>query len=319
MQAAHVTSWGSPPTPSTIAVLPPPSPQQIQLKILAVGIPPVVRLRAAGQHPSAAHAPLPYDPSIDGVGLDESTLSLYYISPLSAPLLATHANVARDALVPLDRATTNPITVAGLANPVSSSWMALRCRVSGGCQGRTVVIVGATSASGRAAAVVARALGAARVIGLSRNEETLAEVEGLDERVLLRVPFAMPEGMGPVHVVLDYVGGAVAAGLLSTAMVAPGEELQYVQVGGLAAHDGEHLLRLLAPGLISSKPVCIRGSGMGSFTHEDLRREMPGLMALIQRMERPFEIVTAPLSEVSSAWESEEAKSKRLVVVCRSE
>ncbi|BCS29708.1 uncharacterized protein APUU_80011S [Aspergillus puulaauensis] len=313
MNAVRVTSWTAPPEYISVPNPPAPSPTQLQLKVLSIGIPPVVRLRAAGLHPTARNAALPFDPSIDGVGQDEATGDLYYITPLAAPLLAERANVERNQVVKLPEGT-DPTTVAGLVNPVSSSWMALRCRANGGCRGRTVVIVGATSASGRAAAIVARYLGARRIIGISRNQETLAGVKGLDDRVLLTTPFVLPPDIGPLHIILDYVGGPTAARLLETAEAEPGTELQYIQVGGLAAEE-THMLKLLPPHLICSKPICIRGSGMGSFTKQDLKNEMESLIGLITKMERPFEILSIPLSDVQSTWESEEVKPKRLVVI----
>jgi D-arabinose 1-dehydrogenase-like Zn-dependent alcohol dehydrogenase len=280
---------------------------------MAVGVPRVVQARAACKHPSASNASLPFDPSIDGIGLDESTGELYYINPLSAPLFAERANINQSQLVRLDP-EADPVRVAALVNFVSSSWMALKCRAIGGCQGRTVVIVGATSASGRAAAIVARSLGAARIIGLSRNEDTLAAVEGLDDRVLLREPFTLPESVGPLHIMLDYVGGPAAVGLLQSAQVEPGENLQYIQVGGLAS-DAAHMLQLLPTHLINLKPICIMGSGMGSFTKQDLRREMPGLMSFITKIKVPFEIYPAPMADVQAVWGSENATKKRLVLV----
>lgn len=84
--------------------------------------------------------------------------------------------------------------------------MALQCRAIGGCKGRTVVFLGATSASGQAAVPVARSLGASRIVGVSRNEATLATVAGLDDRVVLKDPFVWPESIGPVHIVLDWIG-----------------------------------------------------------------------------------------------------------------
>lgn len=313
MNAVRVTSWTAPPEYISVPNPPAPSPAQIQLKVLSVGIPPVVRLRAAGLHPTTRNAVLPFDPSIDGVGQDETTGDLYYITPLAAPLLAERANVEQSQVVKLDEGT-DPITVAGLVNPVSSSWMALRCRVNGSCQGRTVVIVGATSASGRAAAIVARYLGARRIIGISRNQETLEGVKGLDDHVLLRTPFVLPPDIGPLHIILDYVGGATAAKLLETAEVEPGTELQYIQVGRLAAEEPP-MLKLLPPHLISSKPICIRGSGMGSFTKQDLKNEMEDLVAFITDIERPFGILSIPLSRLQSSWDSQDVKTKRLVVI----
>ncbi|KAJ5579575.1 uncharacterized protein N7459_005560 [Penicillium hispanicum] len=310
MKVARVTSWGLPPQYIDAPDLPAPSPNQLQLRIVAAGVPRAVRGRAGRQHPSAYEASLPFDPSADGVGLDETTGTLYYINTLAAPVFAERANVARDQLVQLPP-QADPTIIAGLSNNVASSWMALRCRAIGGCEGRTVMILGATSFSGRAAAIVARKLGAARVVGLSRNQDTLAEVQGLDDRVVLRDPLVLPAHVGPVDIVLDYVGGPAAVQLLQAAEIRPGENLQYIQTGGLAGHD-----TLVVPArLINIKPIRIMASGVGSLSKDDLKREMPGLVNAMATMEQPFGIFAVPMAEVASAWESEEEQTKRLVLV----
>ncbi|KAL4736960.1 hypothetical protein BDV11DRAFT_217000 [Aspergillus similis] len=347
MHAALVQSWSSPSPVYVETPEPgPPSPGQLQLKILAVGIPRVVRLRARGIHPTAKTVSFPYDPSIDGVGIDEQTGVMYYILPLSAPCLVERVNVDRSNLVPLqpgastpgpgpgyghgygpapEAKSLDPVAIAGLVNPVSSSWMALRTRVNGELTGKTVLVLGATSKSGRAAVLVARFLGAKKVIGVARGQEGLRSVEGLDGWLAsgdmltgeAGVRFALPEWIGPVHIVLDYVGGSVAAGVLGSAVIDEGDELQYVQVGNLAMELGtgeKHLFETLPGHLISRKPICIRGSGMGSFSRRDLVREMPGLVAFLVQMKAPFGIASAPMSEVASVWQDEDTKGSRVVI-----
>lgn len=88
MKGAHVISWGSSPVFTDLPDLPQPSSTQLQLKVLAVGVPRVVQARAAGKHSSVQNKPLPLDPSLDGVGRDESTGDLYlYVLPLPADFL----------------------------------------------------------------------------------------------------------------------------------------------------------------------------------------------------------------------------------------
>ncbi|KAE8353441.1 hypothetical protein BDV28DRAFT_157056 [Aspergillus coremiiformis] len=314
MNGARVTSWDKPPLAVFLPEPPSPSPTQLQLKVLATSVTRVVRSRASGKHATSFDAAFPYDPSVDGVGMDAATGDLYFITQLAAQLFAECTNVEKRHLVKLDPGT-DPVKVAALAHPVSCSWMTLRCRVFGGCQGRTVVIIGATSASGRAAALVARSMGAARIVGLSRNEATLATVEGLDDRVVLQEPFALPPSVGPVHVILDYVGhGPAAVGILQSARCEYGENVQYVQVGNIAQR-GPHLFQLLPMALINQRPICILGTGTGCFTAEDWRTELPEIMKMISRMETPFPVFTAPLSQVASVWECEDALTKRLVLI----
>ncbi|RAQ53476.1 hypothetical protein AFGD_001880 [Aspergillus flavus] len=300
MKAALVTSWGKPPQYISIPDLPPPAPTQLQLIVLATSVTRVVRSRAAGAHSTAFKAPLPYDPSVDGVAIDEITGDMYFITQLAAPLFAERTNVDLRHVIRLDEGT-DPVKVAALANPVSCSWMTLRCRVIGGCQGRTVLIIGATTASGRCAAIVARSLGATRI-------------SGLDDRVVLREPFALPPSVGPVHIILDYIGsGPAASGILQTARSAYGENLQYVQVGNIA--NRPHMFSVMPTYLINHRPLCILGTGVECFTVEDWKKELPEIMKMISHMHIPFPIFTAPLSQVASAWESEDTLAKRLVLM----
>ncbi|KAK4495347.1 hypothetical protein PRZ48_013678 [Zasmidium cellare] len=311
MKGARITSWGSPPEYMEVPDLPKPSPTQLRLRVLAAGVPRAVKGRAAGQHPSAFNQPLPYDPSIDGVGRDEITGDLYFINSLAAPLFAEYANVQRTQLFKVDP-NTDPVAIAALANNTLSSWMALQCRAIGGCKDRTVVILGATSNSGRCAAKVARILGAKKVVGISRNPETLAKVEGLDKRVTLEDPLEFPETIGPVHIILDFVGGPAAIQLLQAAEADPVANLQYIQTGGVA---GCEFLNIPAR-LINVKPIRIMASGLGSLSEEEIAREMPGCVdAMVKIKTPPYEVLAAPMRDVRSVWDSEEAKTKRLVLL----
>ncbi|KAI1452819.1 NAD(P)-binding protein [Annulohypoxylon moriforme] len=307
MNVAHVTAWGKPPQYVTGGpALPDPSPSQVQLKVLAVGVPRVVKGRALGKH-SSIKGGLPYDPSIDGVGLDEATGNKYYIGPMAAPLFAERANVERRQIVQLSP-EADPVTVAALVNPVSSSWMALNARAIGGCKERTVFIVGATTESGRHAIRVARELGAAKIVGASRTQETLDQVEGLDERVLLTDPFEIPKTVGPIDVVVDFVGGPTSIAIMKTAEI--GEGLQYISVGGVAGHEN----LVIPASILNARPIRIMGSGMGAFTLPEVKREMPGLVGFLGKMERPSNIVTAALADVEKAWNSNGEK-ERLVLI----
>ena len=311
MKVARVTSWGSAPVVFDGPDLPMPSPSQVQVKVIAVAVPRVVRSRALGKHSSAQGAALPYDPTVDGIVQDEATGDLFYVSPMSASLFSERANLERQTLVKL-ASGVDPVAVATLVNPVASSWMALRCRaIPSGCDGATVLILGATSTSGRAAVAVARSLGAARIIGTSRTEARLATVEGLHERVVLQDPFALPASLGPIHIILDFVGGQATAGVLQTAEVQPGKELQYIHVGDLARED-----TITVPSqLLNARPIRITGSGMGAWGKMEIKKEISGLIAAVAKMPRPQDILITKFADIESVWDTEEAKIKRFVLV----
>lgn len=307
MNFARVTAWGKAPQYITGgASLPDPSPSQLQLKLLAVGVPRVVRGRALGKH-SSVKGGLPYDPSVDGVGLDEATGNKYYITPMAAPLFAERANVERHQIIQLSP-EADPVTVAALVNPVSSSWMALNARAIGGCKGRTIFIVGATTESGRHAIHVARELGAAKIVGASRTQETLDKVEGLDERIILTDSFEVPKSVGPIDIVLDFVSGPINVAIMKTAEIH--ENLQYISIGCVSGHEE---LQIPAS-LLNARPIRIMGSGMGAFSMAEVKRETPGLVGLLGKMKRPLNIVTAPLATVETVWNSTGGK-QRLVLI----
>ncbi|KAL5365564.1 hypothetical protein BJX96DRAFT_169204 [Aspergillus floccosus] len=242
----------------------------------------------------------------------------YYILPLSALCLAESVNVDRGNLVLLqpgaagpESESLDPVAIAGLVNPVSSSLMALRTRVNGEITGKTVLVLGATGKSGRAAVLVAKFLGC---------------VDGVDGWVASgHMPtgatggwFSLSAWVGPVHIVLDYVGGSVGADILGSAEIEDGEELQYVQVENLAFEMGteeKHMFEILPGHLISRRPICIRGSGMGSFSRGDLICEIPDLISFLAGIKAPFEIASAPVSQVASVWRDENTKGSRLVIL----
>lgn len=294
----------SPPEPPE-----PTNPEQVRLRIQAVGLHPVVRARGAGVHPTALGASLPFDPSVDGVGLYEPSSELFYITALAAPLLAEYATINVQDLVPLGgKADVDPVVIAALVNPVSSSWMALHHRISRSVAGLVILILGITSTSGRAAAQVARFLGAARIIGVSR---TLAQIDEVDEHILLPVdkPLDLSRGIGHVHVVLDYIGGRVAADALQSAVVPPGGDIEYVHIGDLGGQDDLPLFGRL----LNTKAIRVMGSGMGSWSKADLQSEIHGIVSFTARMERPQNVVTCKLDDIESAWNTQKPGTRTVV------
>ncbi|KUI69131.1 Quinidine resistance protein 1 [Cytospora mali] len=312
MRAAVVTTFGQPPQYTSVSDPPSPSPGHLRLRVLAVGVPNVARAIAAGKH--FLTASLPYIPGIDGVGVDDSASPprKYYFStlPPSPGSLSEHVNMDQKALVPLPD-DVDEKSVAALANPAQSSWMAIRHRTSDLPEGWSVAVLGATSASGRVAVRIARALGAGRIIGIARGERALAEVEGLDERIVLdgedpaRTDFSALGGQ--VDVVLDYVYGPAVVALLSS--LRPTREVQYVQIGTLGGGD------VALPGaLLRSKMIVLRGSGPGSWTMTQLAGETTAILKAVVDL-KADSLHVARLKDVESFWNSPDVKGKRLVFI----
>lgn len=183
--------------------------------------------------------------------------------------------------------------------------MALRTRCENLPEGFSVLVMGATSASGRLAVELARGMGAGRVVGCARNEDALKELK-LDEYIVLRDPVEEMNfaGMGHVDVILDYLNGPPTIRLLTT-MKSQGR-VQYVHIGGLAATE------MMLPGVVlRSQDLVMRGSGMGSFRMKDVAREMEGLLEAMAKVGEQ-KVRVCKLSEVEKVWDEE---NERMVFV----
>ncbi|KAL8375987.1 hypothetical protein RB595_007205 [Gaeumannomyces hyphopodioides] len=311
MRAVQTTSWEEGPRQVTLDTPPAPSESQLQLRMKYVGLHNVVRSRASGQHYSASL--LPHTVGIDGVGVDEATGKHYFVIGM-APNFGTaveRLNIERRAAVPLPDGA-DAAAVAASVNPGMSSWLALKLRTAGLPQGFTALVLGATSASGELAVPLARALGAAAVVGAARNPDALARVAGLDRRVELRGDGGADTDwsgvLDDVDVVLDYISGDVAARVLE-ALPPRGKAVQFVQIGGLSGQPSVNV----SGAALRSKNLTIRGSGPGAFSIPDMAKEMPGLVAALAAMELKKPQLF-PLDEFEKVWaDKAAAKNGRIV------
>ncbi|OTB10273.1 hypothetical protein K445DRAFT_16836 [Daldinia sp. EC12] len=294
MYSAQVQSWTEGPRYVLVDDLPPPSESQVQLRVLAAGAHQVVRSRASGAHYSAKE--LPHTVGIDCVGRDDATGKLYYAFTMQGGTFADRINVDRSNIYPLPD-NVDPVSFAANLNPAMSSWMAITQRTTNLPKDFTAVILGATSTSGRLAVYSAKALGAGKVIGIARNGATLAEVDGLDDYIVLRDPIAETDftKVQDVDVILDYVYGDAAAHLLSS-LSRVKQPVQYVEIGSLSQHTSEIPSRLLR-----SFDLTIRGAGAGSWRIPALIKELHTLVpaAASWKLTPPRSV---PLKDIEQTW-----------------
>jgi NADPH:quinone reductase-like Zn-dependent oxidoreductase len=307
MHIAQVTSWVEGPHYTTADDPPTPLESEIQLRILAAGAHQVVRSRASGKHYSAKT--LPHYPGIDGVGRDESTGTLYYFMHFGDRFgsFAEYVNVPRDVLIQLPEGI-DPVTLAASVNPAMSSWMAITQRTNNLPKDWTVLVVGATSASGRLAVHASKALGAAKVIGVARGEEALAAVEGLDGHIVLQSTVTETDfsGIEP-DVILDYIYGDVALHLLTSLRTK--RPVQYVQIGTLS---GQAEISLAGP-LLRSTNLTIRGAGPGSWRLSALEVELHTLVPALAKWPA-LSAVPVPLKDIETAWSDKSIKGRIVFV-----
>lgn len=302
MHQAQVTEWGQSPKYVEVPDLPPPGQDEIRLKIIATGLHRVVRSRAAGSHYSSGS--LPHVPGIDGIGQTEDGQKVYFFS-FSVGAMSEYINISKKNTRPLPEGI-DPIQAAGLVNPAMSSFMALKTRTTNLPKDFSVLILGATSASGKVAIHLARSLGAKRVVGAARNTAALDDLN-LDESIVISEEVNKTDfsTLGNLDVVLDYVYGPLAEHLLNS-LNTP-NPVQYVHIGGLSGQE------LNLPGaVLRSKNLTIRGSGPGAWSLREVGAVMPELLASLKEVpEEP--IKTAKLADVESEWKY--AGGERLVFV----
>ncbi|KAI0534327.1 hypothetical protein GGR58DRAFT_64387 [Xylaria digitata] len=308
MHIAQVRDWAEGPRYVTVDDPPAPTKNQIQLRVLAAGLHQVVRSRASGQHYSANS--LPHSVGVDCVGRDVTTGKLYYCINMQSSFgsFAELITVAKDTVHALPE-SVDPLSLAASVNPGMSSWLAITQRTSNLPKSYTVLIVGATSASGRLAVFIAKALGAGKIIGVARNEATLAKIEGLDKFIVQKDPITDTDfSQVDCDVVLDYVYGDLTLHLLSTISVP--RPLQYVNIGSLSRNE-----IAIPPALLRSRDITVRGSGPGAIPPQIIQQEIKRLVPAMAGWGLSG-AHSVPLKDIEEAWKDKSLQSKgRLVFI----
>ena len=296
---------------------PEPAPGRSIIRVTAAALSHVTRARAAGTHYSGAGA-LPLVPGLDGVGVDESGRRVYFILP-EAPF----GGMAQRCLVDARRCIALPdgladVEAAAMGITGMSAWAALAERAQLRA-GETVLVNGATGASGRLAIQVAKHLGAGRVIATGRNAAAFDELRALgadatialtDDRDTLEAAFRHEFANG-VDIVLDYLWGASAEALIVAAAKAGRDAvpIRVVQIGAMSGND----IRLPSAALRSSA-LQLMGSGIGSIPQPRILAAIRGVLEAAPLA--GFRIATraVPLSEVGTAWAAPDLTSRIVFV-----
>ncbi len=316
MKAAIVDQAGQAPVYGDFRE-PEPAPGRSIIRVTAAALSHVTRARAAGTHYSGAGA-LPLVPGLDGVGVDESGRRVYFILP-EAPF----GGMAQRCLVDARRCIALPdgladVEAAAMGITGMSAWAALAERAQLRA-GETVLVNGATGASGRLAIQVAKHLGAGRVIATGRNAAAFDELRALgadatialtDDRDTLEAAFRHEFANG-VDIVLDYLWGASAEALIVAAAKAGRDAvpIRVVQIGAMSGND----IRLPSAALRSSA-LQLMGSGIGSIPQPRILAAIRGVLEAAPLA--GFRIATraVPLSEVGTAWAAPDLTSRIVFV-----
>ncbi|WP_118178687.1 quinone oxidoreductase family protein [Paraburkholderia phosphatilytica] len=265
----------------------------------------VARAKAAGTHYSSKGT-FPFVAGVDGAGRLEDGQRVYFFGP-RPPFGA----MAECTLVPAEHCIALPdaiddATAAAIAIPAMSSWAALTERAKFAA-GETVLINGATGASGRLAVQIAKHLGAKKVIATGRNEATLASLQRMGADVT--IPLVQDEGnlyrafeqqfREGVDVVLDYLWGPSARALLIAAAKATtdGHAVRFVQIGSIGGDE------IALPGaVLRATAITLMGSGIGSVPLPRLLHVMSEVMHAVVPAGLQIPTEALPLAEIGEHW-----------------
>lgn len=316
MKAAIVTQAGQ--AAPTYADFPAPAAVAGQnlIRVTASSISHVTKSRASGRHYSAEGA-LPFVVGVDGVGVREDGQRVYFLLP-------PHPNGAMADLCVVDAShcialpdDLDDCAAAAMAIPGMSSWAALMER--GQLRtGETVLINGATGASGRLAVQIAKHLGAGKVIATGRDAASLDTLRSLGADVTIALTededalqgalkSAFAQG---VDIVLDYLWGASAQALIAAAarFGPDGVAVRYVQIGAASGAD-----ITLASAALRSSALQLMGSGIGSVPMPRLLAAIAGVLSAAPAAGFQIEIESMALEQVAQAWAMGDAR-KRVVL-----
>lgn len=306
MKAAVVETFSQPPRYTDFDE-PRAQADEVIVSVRAAALSQLVRAQASGKHYSSGQPPLV--PGADGVGTLEDGRRVYFAFP-RAPIgsMAQRTAVKRAYTVPLPD-ELDDITAAAIANPGMSSWAALTERAHFQA-GESVLINGATGASGRLAIQIARHLGARRVVTTGRRPESETEMRALGadaficlsvEPDQLRRQFEDSIAAG-VDVVLDYIWGPSAEAFMQAASrhgegeAAP--RIRFINIGNMAGPQIS-----LPASFLRSSGLSLMGSGLGSVSSEGLVQSIARMFKVANAIGLRIGTRTASLVDVAEAWQ----------------
>lgn len=300
---------------------PEPSPEEneVVVQIKAAALTNVSKSRARGSHYDSFEQ-LPAVCGVDGVGLlDDGTR--VFVAGCRPP----YGTMAERAAVPFHLPIPDgidDITAAALPNPALSSWLPLVWRAQLR-PGETVLILGATGVAGKLAIQIAKHLGAGRVVAAGRNEQILKALASLGADAVipldrsdqeLRKAFVAEASRENFDIILDYVWGHPAEVLFGALtghdLRAEPSPIRYVSIGAMAGPTAA-----VPSEVLRSSGLELYGAGGGSVSHQTIFETFPQLWSVAVSGKLHIDTESVPLSGVEEAWQRQDTKGRRLVLV----
>ncbi len=278
----------------------------VLINVTAAALSRVSKFRSMGMHYSS-EANFPLVAGMDGVGTLEDGSRVYFAMPA-----APYGSLAEQTLVNEKLTVRLPdglddVTAAAIANPAMSSWAALVYR-AGFKSGQTVLINGATGASGSLAVQIAKALGAKKIIVTGRNESKLRTLEA-DEAVAFDMTVdngqqtfenaLMPVIAEGVDVILDYLWGDSALAIMSAlAKTNTDRAARFVSIGTSSGQEDIHL----PSSILRSSAIELVGSGDKSVSKADLLQAVRGVFKMAAEGKIGIATTEFALENIEEAW-----------------
>ena len=187
--------------------------------------------------------------------------------------------------------------------------------------GETVLINGATGVTGVLAVQVAKLLGAGRVIGTGRHDETLRSLLdlGVDAVIDLKQPddqlakTLAEEAEKGIDIILDCLWGhpteMIIKSLIPHKLEFAKRRIRLIQIGEMAGPT----ISFSADSLRTSG-LEISGAGSG-LTPETMAEGTAVMWELLKAGKLHLDIIRIPLKDIESAWTRTDLHGKRIVIV----
>ena len=290
------------------------------LEVRAAALKPVDRQLASGSH-YASPRELPVVCGTDGVGHLADGTRVFFGGPRRPyGAMAQRTVVPRVFCFPIPEGLDDA-TAAALPNPGVSAWLSLTWRARL-VPGETVLILGATGATGKLAVQIAKLLGATRVIAAGRNERVLRTLHdlGADVTIQLDKPdqelteaFAHAAGNTGFHVIIDYLWGqpteALLAAMTRAEISVVTSETRLVQVGESAGSTIS-----LPAAALRSRALTILGTA-GIPPRDILDDAYRQVMGRAAQGHLRIDTERVPLADIEDAWQRDVRGGRRLVVI----
>ena len=318
MKAAVLHNLGASPIYEDISK-PEPADNELLLKVKAVAIKNIDKLRASGTH-YASYTKLPVVVGMDAVG----TLAdgkLVYAQTVGGAV-AEYALIKKNNYIVLPE-NIDIALASALPNTVMGAALVLQNKAKMQ-PGDVILINGATGITGRMAVQFAKQFGAKKIIVTGRNETSLQELKslGADETISLTQPeeaiiaqLKSVHAATPVNIVVDYLWGKpvelIIAALKGGGMNNFTPRVQIITVGDMAGKNIE-----LSSGVLRSSAIEILGSGIGSLSEKDMKEFattlLPQMFQLAAEDKWQLPVETFALGDIEKAWTNK--NGKRVVV-----